>query len=496
MYYFELCEALGLDLSPAQAEMAWVAFDGQKPTGSEVSLKLWGSTETLERASVFAAVCGRFSGKSRLGALRLVHLAVTVDLSSLAPGEIASCPIVAPDIETATHTMRFALSAAQLLMPESILWVNARGFAIKREHGRVVTIKVYAASAGGRSIRGRSLPGALLEEMAFFRDSNYRVNDQEILRAITPRVMPGGQIICLSSPWAKNGLLYELWRDNYGHPQHALVAHAPTLLMRQGDPNVEHMVAQETARDPQNAAREFGAQFLETDASNYFDARAVEQAQSEELHERPAEAIVAVGADFGFSHDSSALVALWRDRDRYVVSDIQELVPSGAPLKPSEVVAHFARILKSTPGASHVVSDLHYRESIREELERHGLFLVSGPEGASGKAESYAITRALLHGGQLVLPKHDKLARQLIEVQVRPTAGGAISIQSPRKASGHGDIVSALVQAVWKASTYGFKPIVVEPEPGSPENYSRQIELRKRNMRRQRDEDYWKEVGT
>jgi hypothetical protein len=41
---------------------------------------------------------------------------------------------------------------------------------------------------------------------------------------------------------------------------------------------------------------------------------------------------------------------------------------------------------------------------------------------------------------------------QLRDITVRPTAAGGISIQAPRvKGGGHGDIVSALVLALWQS---------------------------------------------
>jgi hypothetical protein len=48
------------------------------------------------------------------------------------------------------------------------------------------------------------------------------------------------------------------------------------------------------------------------------------------------------------------------------------------------------------------------------------------------------------------LPRHDRLLRQLREVTVRPLTGGGMSVSSPRSPGGHGDLVSALVLALWQ----------------------------------------------
>ena len=57
-----------------------------------------------------------------------------------------------------------------------------------------------------------------------------------------------------------------------------------------------------------------------------------------------------------------------------------------------------------------------------------------------------------MHEGRIKLPKNPRLIRQLKEVVAKPTPGGGLSITSPRrKGAGHGDLVSALVLAIWEA---------------------------------------------
>ena len=78
-----------------------------------------------------------------------------------------------------------------------------------------------------------------------------------------------------STPWAKSGLLYELYRDNWGKPQTALVAHAPTLLMNPCE-MTESIVKRETQRDAENALREFGALFMDSGSSDFFPTDVIE----------------------------------------------------------------------------------------------------------------------------------------------------------------------------------------------------------------------------
>lgn len=474
---------LGIALTPAQRVLALVAFDGRQPgelDGEERDLarKLFGDVEFIppDARHVVVAVCGARAGKSYVvGALRLLHLALTVPLSTLAAGEVAVALIVAPDLRLARQVLKYALGAADSV-PAIKRCITSRtedAFKLARPDGGTVSVECLPATRGGSAVRGRSLVGAVLDESAFFRDESYAVNDAEIFRAVAPRVLRDGQAIVASTPWAEAGLLYDFHKRNHGHPVDAISAHAPTLLLRD-DEHTRAYVARERIRDPLNAAREFDAEFMASGADTFFDARAIEAAVVDDLTlPQPLAEFVAVGtgADFGFRSDSSALVVVQRDTEAYTVADAVELRPAkDKPLAPSAVVSDFAKVVKRY-GATNVMADGHYRESISEHLRAASIYVDSAPEGAVGKAETYQLTRTLLHEGKLRLPNHERLLRQLREVVARPTAGGGVSISSPRwRTGGHGDLVSALVLAIYQASR---RMIPERPEQLTPEERAR-----------------------
>ena len=213
-----------------------------------------------------------------------------------------------------------------------------------------------------------------------------------------------------------------------------------------------------------NSAREYGAEFLSSAAGAWFDAEAVRKAvYSGAQPERDARLLAAAGADFAFTRDSSALVIAQRrsppsmvsgssaSQPVYEIIEVHELIPTpGKPLSPGTTVREFATVCQRN-WLKAVMADAHYRESIREHLERANLNLLPAPEGSGGKAESYTQFRTLLHDGRIKLPPNERLQRQLIEIVGQPTAGGGVSITSPRyQSGGHGDLVSACVLAVWQ----------------------------------------------
>lgn len=175
--------------------------------------------------------------------------------------------------------------------------------------------------------------------------------------------------------------------------------------------------------------------------------------------------VVCAGLDMGLRSDSSALVIVHRRGEMLSVASLIEMRPTaGIPLKPSEVVRTFAREMVRH-GCTYAVGDSHYAESVREYLTESDLALAAGP---TPPAEAYMRTRSLLREGRVRLPRHDRLLQQMREVHGKPTSGGGMSIVHPRWATGgHGDLVAALVLALWQVS--GNEVMPPKPELGTEE---------------------------
>jgi hypothetical protein len=93
------------------------------------------------------------------------------------------------------------------------------------------------------------------------------------------------------------------------------------------------------------------------------------------------------------------------------------------------------------------VSDYHYIESVREHASKEGFGTIAGP---SDKVKVYLPIRVALGQFAVSLGDHvlsPKLARQLKETLAKPTAGGSLTIFTPRRAGSHGDIASAWILA-------------------------------------------------
>jgi hypothetical protein len=455
------CKFLGVELTRGQRVLCRVCFDGDEPRDlvgddAELARLIFGDVDEIapEARAVVVAVVGAGAGKSYLASLRLLHLALTVPLDGVAPGEIASALVVAPDVRLSRVDVRYALGAARSApaIASRIRAETADSFTIEREAGRHVTVEALPATAGGRAVRGRRYAGAILDEGCFFRSSDFEVNDAELVRAIAPRVLPEGQLCVVSTPWAEAGIVFEMYSENFGSPKDAIAAHAATTTLRD-DARTIAMVERERLRSPENHAREFMAQFMTSGAGTFFDPAAVDACVDETragaLAPSPGD-VVGCGCDFGFRSDSSAMAIVALRGDTFELAHLDELRPTkGAPLVPGITVDTFAASARAWSVRS-VAADSHYQELVRERLHVHGIALVPAPPGAEGKATTYLALRSLVNARRIRLPRHERLLRQMKELTSKALPGGGLVISSPRSRSGgHGDLVSSLVLAVF-----------------------------------------------
>jgi hypothetical protein len=505
--FIGFCDWLGVKLQPGQAEFARVAFDGAEPLDRALAESIFGPIDFANLPvgcrRVVDAICGGRGGKSYIFVgLRLVFGMCLRDLSPLAPGQRAYTTVVAPNEKLRQEVVNYALGACRSKPELRELLRLPRGtkdddivseFDFYRpDFGRVVTFWGATATRGGSSVRGKWHTDLALDEAAFFLDSSYKINDDEIFKAGKPRVLPGGQTIVATTPWGETGLAYELHRDNFGKPDTALAAQAPTLTIND-TVYTREIVEAEQKRDPENAEREYGAKFMRGGTTVFFQPALIDAAKTDESFEpRPGDEIAA-GADFGFRSDSSSLVMVALRGQTLHVFNVDEAQPvDGLPLKPSVTVKRFADQVKGWCG--YVMADGHYRESIAEHLEESELAFAPAP---TTPADTYIRARQLLRGGRIkfhAFDARDRMLLQMRQVMGKPISGGGMSIVHQRWAKGgHGDLVAALVLALWQVSGDTVK--AKEPDRGTAEWEEAAREQRRIAHNAEAEKPWWQQHG-
>lgn len=461
--YKRFAELCGLNLRPAQHVFARVAFDAVDPADlnagdRERAGAMFGNVDRVPASarSVIVQLKGRDVGGTRMAAYRCLQLGLTHPLEGLDPTEVPYVLFGGPKLRLARIGLRFALQAAKRLAARGNVRIEeetADGFTVVRHDGRRIRFECFAAARGGDTARGVTVIAVLLDEAAFYLDeATGVVNDRTIFNAIIPRLLAGGQILIVSSPWAQTGLLAEEFRTNHGQPTTALAAHCPTLVMRD-EPDICEMVAREWQRDAANARRELGAEFLTIGTNALLDGAAVTRSKDEA---RPLVVLAAgrrrsTACDLGFRANSSAISTVAEEKPgHYILCESVELRPQpNAPLKPSEVSATFIEHCRKH-GTTAVLADKHYVDTLKEDMARARIGVYLLPDGALGKEQQFTAFRDVLHEGRIKIPNLPRLIQQMREVTARPTAGGGLSISSPVHRDGsHGDILSSLVGAVW-----------------------------------------------
>jgi hypothetical protein len=227
---------------------------------------------------------GRRAGKSFILALQGVFAAVFVDWSPyLAPGERSVVLITAGTTRQSKAILgycRALLSGvpalAQLIERETL-------DTIELSNG--ISIEVQVSSF--KSIRSVTCIFGAADEFAFWDGPDSANPAGEVLAALRPAMasVPAARLFCASSPFGKFGPLYETVDRHYGKDD------SPVLVWwcgtRRMNPTIpERVIAEAMQQDPLRAAREYEAQFTDTD-STWLDVDLIRSAIDDGVVVRP-----------------------------------------------------------------------------------------------------------------------------------------------------------------------------------------------------------------
>ena len=191
--------AFALGLGTEEERAIFEEISGGRPLPAKRVRELW-------------AVVARRGGKSRMAAAIGVYLALFVP-RNLAPGEVGEVTIIAATREQASVVFKYVvgfLQASPVLRQE----IEAVTQPEVRLRGNVV----LSTRAGNyRTVRGRTLLGAIIDEVAFLRDETSAMPDIETYRALLPALATtGGMLIGITTPYRRIGLLHQKHRDYFG----------------------------------------------------------------------------------------------------------------------------------------------------------------------------------------------------------------------------------------------------------------------------------------
>ena len=370
------------------------------------------------------------TGKSFAMALIAVFLAVFRDWRKyLSPGERAVVQLVAADRPQARILRRYIsahLAAAPLL--EALIETWTADSIDLRGH---VSIEIAACSY--RTVRGRSVCCALLDECAFWRTDDGSPNvDREVLNAIRASMATFGadaMVIAGSSAYARRGVLWDAFHRWHGKDDaRNLVWQAITRVMNPTVP--QEFIDEEYERDPVSADAEYGANFR-SDIAAFVDFAVLEACTADGLFELPPVSVTAYLAfcdPSGGSSDSMTLAIAHHDDGVAVLDCVREV---RAPFQPEAVVADFCATLAAY-GVAKVTGDRYAGEWPREQFKKRNVDYVPSERV---KSDIYRDALPLLNSRKCQLLDIRRLISQLHGLERKTARGGKNSIDhAPRRA--------------------------------------------------------------
>lgn len=410
----------GLSLSETEAE-TFKAITGRAETPTEAAHELW-------------LAVGRRGGKSHVAGLLAIYEACFTDhRDRLAPGEVATCMVIASDRRQARAVMRYisGLVNENPMLRRMVLRENSEAIEFKNR----AAIEVHTASH--RAVRGYTLSAAILDEIAFWHVEGANP-DVEIIAALRPALATlGGKLVALSSPYARRGVLWSAYKRHFGHDGPVLVAQAPSRTM---NPLLPQRVIDDAMKDDAaRASAEYLAQFR-SDIASLIDPDLIERATRPKPKELPAARgtfYQAFTDPAGGGQDEFTIAIGHRDGDAVIIDAVRGLHGS-----PAEIAKEYAGFLQGY-GIRRVIGDRYAGRWPRDEFQKHGIRYDVSELDRNGL---YLEMLAALNSGCVELPPDQKLARQLAGLERRTGRTGRDMIDHPP--GGHDDLANAVAGLV------------------------------------------------
>jgi hypothetical protein len=413
--------------------------------------------ETVRETWVIA---GRRSGKSITMALTAVYLAFFRDWKkALTLGERGVGMLLAADRDQATVIKGYIEGLIDSVPALSKMVARRRSDALHLSNG--CSIEVHTSNF--RKVRGRSLIFAVCDETCFWWSDEQAANpDIEVISALRPSlVTTRGPLLVISSPHARRGAVYEMWKRQWGKPGGVLVIRGESRLFNPTIPAED--IERALEEDPDRARAEWLAEFRR-DVETYVSREALDAVTVPGRFELPPlsehQYHAFVDPALGSGQDSMCLaIAHVEKRDGgKVIAVLDAIRERRPPFNPDSVVAEFSDCAKQYRVTT-VVGDRVGGEFVREPFRKLGIEYVVAERV---KSELYRATLVLLNSGRVELLDHQRLVGQLGSLERRAVSGGREVIDHPLRA--HDDLANCAAGALLLAADSVMEePPVVSP---------------------------------
>ena len=458
--------------SPLQRALCRIAEGsplGQLASDPTVVSALAGRTSLPGRPKELAVVAGIRTGKSLLAAALGVHAALRADLSVCGAGEKPRVGIVSTSKDNAHVVFDHLVGRckASPMLRGLIVGETADSITLQRPDGRRIEVCTVAGSRAGSSLVARWLCAVVFDEYArMLGDTNDGVvNWAESRRAVLERILPGGYLVHISSPWAPFGPAYDHVQKHWGAPSKQLVVvRAKAYEMNPGYWTPER-VADAKANDPDVWNTDIEANFLSPEESLY-NAELLAGCMRGTSGDLPrlAGATYTARTDPATRGNGWTFAIFTRDgKMRRVVYAHEWVGTRIEPLNPREVLGQMAPICQRY-GVTRIDSDMWSGDSLQAIAEDHGLSIDALQTSQSELDEQAVNFRTMLAAGEVDLPNIPQLRVDLLKAQRRVTTTG-MRVHLPKTTDGrHCDWVPTIVGGMNRYADDLDRPRAVKPD--------------------------------
>lgn len=427
--------------------------------------------------------------KSLISAAKAIQISQNIELKQgfVSEGDELRIPIVAPRLAEARAVFSHMVGQIQAKPHLRALMVGEprdESFWLRHPSGRLIEVTTTPLAKSGSTLVARWLPAVIFDEaplMASVADA--KKNLTEALGAINGRVLPGGQVLLIGSPWAPFGPVFDMVQEHFGKPTNEIVvvrAPGPAMNPVYWTPGRCEKVRKKSPRDYQTNVL---AEFADTEDGIFASVEIESATRAGPVVNPPVKGRHYVAAmDPAFRGNAWTLVIIECTGiggasgvgPTYSVTLSRQWVGSKMePLKANDVMGEIAEICQEY-GIDSVVSDQHNVDTIAEFADLHGLSVTEVVIGAQNRLEMVERVNAILSDGRLELPPDRQMAADMKSARKRVTQNG-VTLVLPRSGDGrHADYVPALGLA-----------FVSPPDPPDPEAAPQRDDLEKHLERMQ-----------
>ena len=408
--------------------------------------------------------------KSLMAAARALQISQTCDVSKIRHGEPPRIPVVSVNKDQAKAVfghLTGTMESRDLLRP-LIEGVPTKDTVLIRHPDStprrkiVVEVMITPMSRAGASLAARWLAGVIFDEAPLMLGNEEGVMNLDDARArVLGRILPGGQILYIGSPWAAQGPAYEAHKRYFGDPSDdTVVVQAPGWVLHPAywtPERCEKLKKKNIGAWTTDCAAQFsdGEQVM-------FKLAAVERNTRKEPGNIPA-VVDSKGEtrDYVAAMDPATRGNAWtlvvltctgfnpqNSKLRYQVVVAHQWIGNTAdPRRPREVFAEMADILK--PYAVNMVhTDQFAVDALKDTAEDSGLSLMETNIASDNRFAMVDTLRVTLEEDCIELPNDRTLRGDLSRTKRRVVPGG-VKIIFPRTKDGrHCDYVPSLALAL------------------------------------------------